>query len=71
MKVIGIIPARLKSSRLPGKVLLDIEGLPMIVHVFKRARLCSSLADVIVATDSKKVFDVILQAYSAKSCVLR
>ncbi|MCK5081740.1 MAG: 3-deoxy-manno-octulosonate cytidylyltransferase, partial [Candidatus Omnitrophica bacterium] len=61
MKIIGIIPSRLKSLRLPNKALLDIEGLPMIVHVFKRAQLCSGLDDVIVATDSKEIVDVVCE----------
>lgn len=59
MKTVGIIPSRLKSSRLPNKALLDIDGLPMIVHVFKRAQLCSCLEDIFVATDSQEIFDVV------------
>ncbi|NQT33358.1 MAG: 3-deoxy-manno-octulosonate cytidylyltransferase [Candidatus Omnitrophica bacterium] len=62
MKTIGIIPSRLKSTRLPDKALIDIEGLPMIVHVFKRAELASSLDEVIVATDSKEIYDVVTSA---------
>ena len=57
MKVVGIIPSRLQSTRLPNKALIDIEGLPMIVHVFKRAQLSSLLDKVIVATDSDKIYD--------------
>lgn len=59
MKVVGIIPSRMKSSRLPGKALIDIDGLPMVVHVFKRAQLCSDLAEVYVATDSSEIFDIV------------
>ncbi|MBN1384696.1 MAG: 3-deoxy-manno-octulosonate cytidylyltransferase [Elusimicrobia bacterium] len=59
MKIIGIIPSRLKSSRLPEKALVDIEGLPMIVHVFKRAQLSSLLDEVFVATDSKEIYDTV------------
>lgn len=57
MKVIGIIPSRLASTRLPNKALVDIEGLPMIVHVFKRAQMAKSLDKVIVATDSQEIMD--------------
>ena len=57
MKVIGIIPSRLASTRLPNKALVDIEGLPMIVHVFKRAQMAKSLDEVIVATDSQEIMD--------------
>jgi len=45
-----VIPARYASSRLPGKPLLEIDGLPMVVHVARRAR-DSGARDVCVATD--------------------
>jgi 3-deoxy-manno-octulosonate cytidylyltransferase (CMP-KDO synthetase) len=51
-----IIPARLASTRLPGKPLADIHGLPMIVRVAQRAAL-SSAAQVIVATDAPEVLE--------------
>jgi len=54
-KTVAIIPARLESSRLPGKALLDIHGLPMIVHVYKRCMLAERLDDVYVATDNNKI----------------
>ena len=59
MKAIGIIPARLESSRLPNKALKDICGIPMIVHVYQRCKLASNLHDVYVATDSPKIKEVI------------
>ena len=49
-----IIPARLASTRLPGKPLADIHGLPMIVHVARRAAL-SQASQVVVATDADEV----------------
>ena len=55
MKVVGIIPARLKSTRLADKALIDLEGLPMVVHVLKRAELSTALDEVYVATDSKEI----------------
>ena len=58
MNILGVIPARLQSSRLPRKVLREIAGLPMVVHVFNRTRLCTLLADVLVATDSEEVVEV-------------
>lgn len=61
MKIIGVIPSRLESSRLPDKALIDIEGLPMVVHVFKRAQLASSLKEVFVATDNKRIYDTIIR----------
>ena len=60
-KTIAIIPARLESSRLPGKALLDICGLPMIVHVFKRCELAESLDEVFVATDNDEICQVVEQ----------
>lgn len=54
-KTVAVIPARLESSRLPRKALLDICGLPMIVHVYKRCLLARSLEDVYVATDSEEI----------------
>ena len=60
IKVIGCIPARYASSRLPGKPLSDIAGKPMILHVVEKAKLASSLSDIVVLTDDKRIFDVVL-----------
>jgi len=49
-----VIPARYQSSRFPGKALALIDGLPMIVRVYERARLTSAAA-VIVATDDERI----------------
>ena len=58
MNFLGVIPARLSSTRLPRKVLRDIGGRPMVVHVFERLRACRVLSDVLVATDSEEVVEV-------------
>jgi 3-deoxy-manno-octulosonate cytidylyltransferase (CMP-KDO synthetase) len=50
MRCVGIIPARMGASRFPGKVLAPIAGLTMLEHVYRRARLCELLDEVIVAT---------------------
>lgn len=55
MKAIGIIPARYASVRFPGKALAEIDGRPMIGHVFDRARQCRSLAEVYVACDDDRI----------------
>ena len=46
--ILGLIPARLNSQRLPGKPLLKIDGLPMVIHVLKRSLLSKKLDNVIV-----------------------
>ena len=50
-----LIPARMESSRLPGKPLKKIQGIPMIVHVAKRSALYSHAKNVIVCTDSAEI----------------
>ncbi|HKF09907.1 MAG TPA: 3-deoxy-manno-octulosonate cytidylyltransferase [Xanthobacteraceae bacterium] len=49
-----LIPARMASTRLPGKPLLDIAGQPMIVHVMRRAQ-AARVGEVVVATDSEVI----------------
>ena len=56
-RVLGVIPARLASTRLPRKVLREIAGKPMVCHVFYRARESDFLSDLLVATDSQEVVD--------------
>ena len=55
MKIVGITPARLESTRLPEKALVDIMGMPMVVHTCKRAQLAKSLDAVYLATDSERI----------------
>ncbi|GJM07651.1 MAG: 3-deoxy-manno-octulosonate cytidylyltransferase [marine bacterium B5-7] len=62
-----IIPARLDSTRLPRKVLLDIAGKPMLQHVVERAQQ-SHAERVIVATDSNEVRDV-AEGFGATVCM--
>lgn len=58
MSTLILIPARMASTRLPGKPLADIAGLPMIVHVARRASE-SGLGRVVVATDTEGVADAV------------
>lgn len=51
MKIVGIIPARYGSVRFPGKALADLKGKPMIEWVWEKAKACSALQEVVVATD--------------------
>lgn len=61
MKVIGIIQARMGSTRLPGKMLLPIQGKPIIEHVVERARLAHTLSDLWLATTSSPADDVLAE----------
>jgi 3-deoxy-manno-octulosonate cytidylyltransferase (CMP-KDO synthetase) len=53
-RILVLIPARMAASRLPGKPLLDIAGLPMIVHVLRRAET-AAIGRVAVATDTAEI----------------
>ncbi|MDB4021690.1 3-deoxy-manno-octulosonate cytidylyltransferase [Litorivicinus sp.] len=55
---VAVIPARYGSTRLPGKPLLEIEGRPMVWHVYQRA-IESNASTVIVATDDQRIMDAI------------
>lgn len=58
---IVLIPARLKATRLPDKPLADINGVPMIVHVWRRARE-ADIGPVLVAAGEKEIVDAVKQA---------
>ena len=55
MKIIGVIPARYKSSRFPGKPLVEICGKPMIYWVYHQAMKVKELNEIYVATDDKRI----------------
>ncbi len=55
MKIIGVIPARYKSSRFPGKPLTDICGRPMIYWVYQQAKKVKEFHEVYVATDDDRI----------------
>jgi 3-deoxy-manno-octulosonate cytidylyltransferase (CMP-KDO synthetase) len=59
--VLVLIPARMAASRLPGKPLADIDGLPMIVHVLRRAQ-SAAVGPVFVATDSVEIVTAVEKA---------
>ena len=61
--VLAVIPARLGSTRLPRKVLREIAGEPMLAWVYRAARACPLLDQVLIATDSQEVLDF-AQAHS-------
>ena len=55
MSVVGIIPARYGSTRLPAKALALLRGRPLIQHVYERAKQAKQLDDVVVATDDARI----------------
>ena len=59
MKIIGIIPARLASSKLPNKPMADILGMPMIGHVYFRSKMSEIFDEVYVATCDHEIFEYI------------
>jgi len=56
---VAIVPARLASTRLPGKALIEIAGKPMVCWVAQRARAARNVDRVIVATDSQQIVDAV------------
>ncbi len=64
-----LIPARMASTRLPGKPLLDIAGVPMIVHVLRRAQE-ANIGRVAVATDTPEIADAV-QAHGGEAVMTR
>lgn len=57
MRIIGIIPARMSSSRFPAKPLAPIHGIPMLGHVYFRSKMSSALDEVYVATCDDEIFE--------------
>ncbi len=64
-KVLGIIPARLNSTRLPRKMLQDICGKPLILRTYEQVKKAKILDALVVATDSEEIADIILRAGGA------
>jgi 3-deoxy-manno-octulosonate cytidylyltransferase (CMP-KDO synthetase) len=55
LRTLGVIPARLASTRLPRKILREIAGRPMLAWVYEAARACPQLDHVVVATDAEEI----------------
>ncbi len=64
--IVAIIQARMGSTRLPGKVLMNIGGKPMLWHVIERIKKCKNIDSIIVATTSKKENNPIIEL--ARKC---
>jgi len=62
VSVVAVIPARYGSTRLPGKALADVSGVPMVVRVWRQASKARFLSRVIVATDDERIVSVVREA---------
>lgn len=60
--IVGVIPARYSSTRLPAKALAEIEGMPMVARVWRQASRARSLARVLVATDDERIINAVSEA---------
>ena len=58
-EAVGVIPARYGSVRFPGKALADLQGWPLVRHVYERARKAESLGRLVVATDDERIRRVV------------
>ena len=58
-KIVGFIPARYDSTRLPGKALADIAGLPMVVRTLRGAETAETLTRAIVLTDDQRIMEAV------------
>lgn len=70
MKIVGVIPARWASSRLPGKSLVSILGKPLVQRVWERASLARRLTSLVVATDDDRIFKAV-QAFGGRPVMTR
>ncbi len=66
MKIIGVIPARYESSRLPGKIIADIGGKPMVQHVWENASRSQLIQELYIAVDDKRVQEAV-EKFGGKS----
>ena len=59
MNIVAVVPARMNSSRFPGKPMALIHGMPMIGHCYSRIRLCEDLNETYVATCDAEIYEYI------------
>ncbi len=64
-KVLGVIPARLRSTRLLEKLLLPIDGKPLLYYTWRQARQASQLDRILIATDSREIYRAV-KAFGAE-----
>ena len=59
LRSVAVIPARMASSRFPGKPMKTIMGMPMIGHCYHRVKMCAELEATYVATCDQEIFDYV------------
>jgi len=64
-KIVTIIPARLASTRFPGKIIAPLAGKPLVLHAYERACRAELVSETVIATDSLEVLDK-LESYGAR-----
>jgi spore coat polysaccharide biosynthesis protein SpsF len=62
VKTVAIVQARMGSTRLPGKVMANICGKPVLVHIIDRLKGCKLLDDIVIATTVNNIDDIIFNA---------
>ena len=67
---VAIIPARFNSTRFPGKPLAEIEGKPLIEHVYRRVQKASFVNRIVVATDDRRIADAV-ERFGGTACMTR
>ena len=70
MKILGIIPSRYASTRLPAKPLVMIKGKSMVQRVYEQVSKSKLLSKVIVATDHQEIYDHVLH-FGGDVCMTR
>ena len=66
LKVVGLIPTRLNSSRLPQKAILLIHKIPLVVHTYRRAKMSKKLDDLYICCDDEKIYKTVKTTWTKK-----
>ncbi|MFO1187073.1 MAG: NTP transferase domain-containing protein [Alphaproteobacteria bacterium] len=66
MRIAAIIQARMKSTRLPGKVLMEVGGRPVLEHIVRRLRACATLSEIAITTSTEPEDDAIVAFGAAR-----
>ena len=70
MKTLAVIPARYSSTRLPGKPMIEIAGVPLVIRVLNNVSACASVDRVVVATDDERIAALVSLGYSQSEAAM-